>query len=481
MFSSAFSTAHCAPESSDDASNTGPVEQNFADPIAHRSPGRFGHRHTAHQPSATHNLQDSRSQLFDSARTPEVPVALHDYHPPSPHHLASREYAADFPPPVVPTHATPSFTLTSPPADSGNGMEGCTTDRWSSNVPYIANMAPSGYTQDVSAPSSSHTQFFGTPEHHNSSVNRQYPGFFPGHFGDRSEINLVPPNSPFPASSYSAPADQSQTQRNEYYTGSQTVNISVDPARSSVSPFEAISARSHPEPSPQSVDTTGPRPRQLSRLETSSLPVHNTGLSGDTRATRWRIQTSEPLLTPRLHTGDSHQISPISQSSPYSSASSSLTSPSPSSSSSMTFVPFHPGYSPTVIHKIVEDTSITIEELEENFPASSQCPAAPTNSKTAPTRKWMCQWPGCRKEIRRQDRTAHILEHHGKKRFVCTCGASFARTQDQNRHLREQAACTTCERAVGRNGSNGKCPTCSQKDPQDGYEDPSSAISDVSG
>lgn len=61
-------------------------------------------------------------------------------------------------------------------------------------------------------------------------------------------------------------------------------------------------------------------------------------------------------------------------------------------------------------------------------------------------------------------------------------GATFARSQDQKRHLREQAVCrnwyvpislislavpplmgVTSERAVGRNGASGVCSSCSPK------------------
>ncbi|KIJ30735.1 hypothetical protein M422DRAFT_267672 [Sphaerobolus stellatus SS14] len=134
---------------------------------------------------------------------------------------------------------------------------------------------------------------------------------------------------------------------------------------------------------------------------------------------------------------------------------------SSSSSSSVTFVPFNPGQATLLAHKITEDKSLSEDKLNEIFPPSSQWQPPPSASgKTQTGKKWICQWSNCKKAVRRQDRMAHALEHYGRKRFQCSCGHAFARTQDKRRHLREQATCKTCLRPVGRNGVDGVCSAC---------------------
>lgn len=111
-------------------------------------------------------------------------------------------------------------------------------------------------------------------------------------------------------------------------------------------------------------------------------------------------------------------VSPQSQASPHSSTSSSFASSSPSASS-MTFVAFHPAQGASDAHVITEDTSISDKDLAEYFPPSSQGPIEMASKKGAPSRKWTCQYEGCLRTIRRQDRISHVLEHQGRKRYVC--------------------------------------------------------------
>ncbi|KAF8511323.1 hypothetical protein JB92DRAFT_386204 [Gautieria morchelliformis] len=85
-----------------------------------------------------------------------------------------------------------------------------------------------------------------------------------------------------------------------------------------------------------------------------------------------------------------------------------------------------------VRHQITEDKSVSQRDLELLFPARARA--------TQPT-KWICQIPECSKVVRGQERLAHVLSHRGRRRYECKCGAGFSRSQDQRRHLREQATC----------------------------------------
>ena len=74
----------------------------------------------------------------------------------------------------------------------------------------------------------------------------------------------------------------------------------------------------------------------------------------------------------------------------------------------------------TVNHTIFEDKTLTVGDINELF-----MPSAPRHSGTSSrigilSKMWICQWPGCRKSIRRQERMGHALEHNNRKRFNCS-------------------------------------------------------------
>ncbi|KAF8514469.1 hypothetical protein JB92DRAFT_128963 [Gautieria morchelliformis] len=116
----------------------------------------------------------------------------------------------------------------------------------------------------------------------------------------------------------------------------------------------------------------------------------------------------------------------------------------------------------TLKHIIFEDKSLPETVLNQLFPPSSRRVTRPSSGRGTPGRMWICQLPGCGRSVRRQERVAHALQHRGKNRFTCSCGGSFARSQDKKRHLREQKICANCTRPVGRNGANGCCFMCIQ-------------------
>lgn len=168
-----------------------------------------------------------------------------------------------------------------------------------------------------------------------------------------------------------------------------------------------------------------------------------------------------------------------------SSPSISLTSPSTPDPTPSVVVSFAQDQSSSLPHTMVEDKSISQDELHTTFFPPSSRINVPSTSGSIQNSKWTCQWENCHDLVRSQDRMAHALEHYGKKRFTCSWSAldfsfSFARSQDKKRHLREQAICdiwyvqSSCWRAkkkndivtnsqlrpVGRNGKEGRCPSC---------------------
>lgn len=140
----------------------------------------------------------------------------------------------------------------------------------------------------------------------------------------------------------------------------------------------------------------------------------------------------------------------------------SLTSPSTPDSHPSIVVSFSQDQLPSLSHTMMEDKSLSQEELQRIFPPSARI-NVPSLSGSIQNSKWVCQWEDCNERVRSQDRTAHALEHYGKKRYTCSwlvtitkwqlyhrhihplinicSGHTFARSQDKKRHLREQALC----------------------------------------
>lgn len=161
-----------------------------------------------------------------------------------------------------------------------------------------------------------------------------------------------------------------------------------------------------------------------------------------------------PSSTPSLSINNSQLMTP-------SSPSISLTSPSTPDPTPSVVVSFAQDQSSSLPHTMVEDKSISQDELHTTFFPPSSRINVPSTSGSIQNSKWTCQWENCHDLVRSQDRMAHALEHYGKKRFTCSCGHTFARSQDKKRHLREQAICDICQlRPVGRNGKEGRCPSC---------------------
>lgn len=186
-----------------------------------------------------------------------------------------------------------------------------------------------------------------------------------------------------------------------------------------------------------------------------------------------------------------------------SSPSISLTSPSTPDPSSSVVVSFAQDQSSSLPHTMVEDKSISQDELHTTFFPPSSRINVPSTSGSIQNSKWSCQWENCHDLVRSQDRMAHALEHYGKKRFTCSWLALISfkeKNKELSRFLTLNIAVVIllrghktrnviCEskpfviygmfiqfglsrrekidsitnsqlRPVGRNGKEGRCPSC---------------------
>ncbi|GJJ14606.1 hypothetical protein Clacol_008872 [Clathrus columnatus] len=106
------------------------------------------------------------------------------------------------------------------------------------------------------------------------------------------------------------------------------------------------------------------------------------------------------------------------------------------------------------IEHIITEHELPAVEMTAYFP-----PANKTEIHTDKGVIWRCRV--CAKEIPARNKIEHIFKHKDQPRYTCTCKAKFARGQDKNRHLKEQALCSKCGISkVGRRGQNGKCQQC---------------------
>ncbi|KAF8585457.1 hypothetical protein K439DRAFT_1043905 [Ramaria rubella] len=188
----------------------------------------------------------------------------------------------------------------------------------------------------------------------------------------------------------------------------------------------------------------------LSRLSTSFLRLGgqlSPSPSADPNTPiTWRSPSVQLSEGGRGDVGDAASVGTYP--SPSFSRDSAITSPGASLSSPATFIPFKPGQTSKQVHTITEDRTITDVALNKLFPPSSQCQPEMTPKGGFSHRKWICQFPDCKRAIRRQDRMTHALEHQGRKRYSCSCGNTFARSQDKRRHLKEQTDCRLGDRSV---------------------------------